>query len=184
MVKKIIGLVALVVALALPISVNAASLKTKCDKTCPTADGKCTATCAVTVEGNEATLTTFSGTLEVVGDGVTVKDFKAGEGWTKVSPTDAELASKSIPVSFMSTDGIKDSNFTLMTFNLELESAAVDCTLNLKNPSIGQETKVTITTTTETKTGASLPIAIVAVGVVGATVIYATTKKNKKLYKI
>ena len=36
MVKKIIGLVALVVALALPISVNAASLKTKCDKTCPT----------------------------------------------------------------------------------------------------------------------------------------------------
>ena len=79
--KKFIGLVALVVALALPISVNAASLKTKCDKTCPTADGKCTATCAVTVEGNEATLTTFSGTLEVVGDGVTVKDFKAGEGW-------------------------------------------------------------------------------------------------------
>ena len=50
--------------------------------------------------------------------------------------------------------------------------------------SIGQETKVTITTTTETKTGASLPIAIVAIGVVGATVIYATTKKNKKLYKI
>ena len=84
----------------------------------------------------------------------------------------------------MSTDGIKDSNFTLMTFNLELESAAVNCTLNLKNPSIGQETKVTITTTTETKTGASLPIAIVAIGVVGATVIYATTKKNKKLYKI
>ena len=38
-VKKFIGLVALVVALALPISVNAASLKTKCDKTCPTADG-------------------------------------------------------------------------------------------------------------------------------------------------
>ena len=49
---------------------------------------------------------------------------------------------------------------------------------------IGSEVTVEITTTTETKTGASLPIAIIAVGVVGATVIYATTKKNKKLYKI
>lgn len=184
MVKKFIGIVALVVALALPIGVSAASLKTKCDKSCPTTDGKCTATCTITIEGNTSTLNTFSGTLEVVGDGVTVKDFNTGKGWTKVSPTDAELASKSIPISFMSTDGITAADFTLATFNLELESAAVNCSLNLKNPTIGQPTTVTITTTTETKTGASLPIAIVAVGVVGAVAIYATTKKNKKLYKI
>ena len=185
MVKKFIGLVALLLAVVvMPISVNAASLQTKCDKSCPTEDGKCTATCTITVEGNTASMTTFSGTLEIVGDGVTVKTFAPGEGWTKVSPTDAELASKSIPISFMSTSGVTTANFTLATITLELESKATDCSLRLKNPSVGSEVTVEIKTTTETKTGASLPIAIIAVGAVGAVVIYATTKKNKKIYKI
>ena len=181
MVKKLTGLVALIVALlVMPTMVSATSLKTTCDKSCPTEDGKCTATCTIKIEEN----TTFTGDLEIVGDGVTVTSFTAGEGWTKVSPTDAELSGKTLPISLMSTAGVSDANFTLATITLELESKAADCSLKLKNPSAGSEVTVEITTTTETKTGASLPIAIIAVGVVGATVIYATTKKNKKLYKI
>ena len=185
MVKKLTGLVALIVALlVMPTMVSATSLKTTCDKSCPTEDGKCTATCTIKIEENTTSMTTFTGDLEIVGDGVTVTSFAAGEGWTKVSPTDAELSGKTLPISLMSTAGVSDANFTLATITLELESKAADCSLKLKNPSAGSEVTVEITTTTETKTGASLPIAIIAVGVVGATVIYATTKKNKKLYKI
>lgn len=185
MVKKITGMVALIVALiVLPMSVNATALKTTCDKSCPTSDGKCTATCTIKIEENSTTMTTFTGNLEIVGTQVKVTSLTPGEGWTKVSPTDSELNGTTIPLSLMSTTGIKDANFTLATITLELESAAADCSLRLKNPSAGSEVTVEITTTTETKTGASLPIAIIAVGVVGASVIYVATKKNKKMYKI
>ena len=185
MVKKIIGFIALVMAVVLmPMGVEAAELKTKCEKSCPTENGTCTSTCTITVEGNTATMTTFTGNLEVVGTGVTVKSFTAGEGWQKVSPTDTELANSTIPISFVAASGITSSNFTLATITLEIESAATDCSLRLKNPSVGSEITVEIKTTTETKTGAALPIAIIGCGVIGAGVIYSVTKKNKKMYKI
>ncbi len=185
MVKKLIGIVAIAIALVImPLGVSAAQIKPSCDKSCPSENGKCTSTCKITVEGNTSTLTTFTANLEILGEGVTVKSFTPGDGWTKISPTDTELAGTTIPISFMSATGVTTSNFTLATFTLELESAATNCSLNLKNPSVGSEVTVDIKTTTETKTGASLPIAIIAVGVVGAVVIYATTKKNKKIYKI
>ena len=53
MVKKLTGLVALIVALlVMPTMVSATSLKTTCDKSCPTEDGKCTATCTIKIEEN------------------------------------------------------------------------------------------------------------------------------------
>ena len=183
--KKIFGFIALVMAVSLlPMGAKAASVLPKCDKSCPTEDGKCTATCTISVQGNTSTLTTFTSEVLITGDGVTVKSFDAGDGWTKVSPTDTELSGKSIPVSLVSTDGVKAENFTLATFTLELESSAADCSLKISNPSVGSEVTVEIETTTETKTGAALPIAIIVFGAVGAGVIYSVTKKNKKMYKI
>lgn len=183
--KKFLGLIAIAMAVVLlPMSASAESLKTTCDKSCPTTEGKCTSTCTIKVEGNTTAMKTFTSTLEVVGEGVTVKSLTAGEGWTKVSPTDADLKGNSIPLSLVSATGVTEENFTLATFTLELESAAADCTLKLKEPSAGSEITVTIETTTETKTGASLPIAIALVGITGAVVIYATSKKSKKIYKI
>lgn len=182
--KKLLGFIAIAMAVVLlPMSVSAAELKTSCEKSCPTEDGKCTANCLIKVEGNKDKMNTFTGNLNIVGDGVVVKDFVAGEGWTKVAPSETDLANSTIAINFMSAAGVSEENFTLATFKLELESAAVDCSLKLTSPSFAAvETKVT--TTTETKTGASLPIAIALVGVAGAVVIYATSKKSKKIYKI
>ena len=183
--KKIFGFIALVMAVSLlPMGAKAASVSPKCDKSCTTENGKCTATCTISVEGNNTTLTSFQTELQITGDGVTVKSFTASDGWTKVSPTDTELSGKAIPVSLVSTEGVKTENFTLATFTLELESSATDCSLKISNPSIGSEITIEIETTTETKTGAALPIAIIAFGAVGAGVIYSVTKKNKKMYKI
>lgn len=183
--KKIIGFIAIVMAVGLlPIGVEAAKIVPKCEKSCPTENGKCTSACKLTVEGNTQTLTSFEAELQLAGSGVTVKDFKVGDGWTKVSPTDTELAGTKIPISFVSTDGVSAENFVLATFTLELDSATTDCSLTVSKPTVGSEVTIEIETTTETKTGAALPIAIIAVGVVGATVIYSVTKKNKKMYKI
>lgn len=183
--KKIFGFIALVMAVSLlPMGAEAASIVPKCDKSCPTKDGKCTSTCTISVQGNTSTLTTFESTLVISGDGVTVKSFTAGDGWTKVSPTDSDLSGTSIPVNLIATNGITAANFTLATFTLELESSATDCSLKISNPTIGSEVTYEVKTVTETKTGAALPIAIIAFGLVGSGVIYSVTKKNKKMYKI
>ncbi len=183
--KKIISFIALVMAMVIiPISVDAASIVPKCEKSCPTEGGKCTSTCKITIEGNTAEINQFSATLEIVGKGVTVKSLKAGDGWTKVSPSDTELSGTTIPLSFIATNNITASNFTLATVSLEIESSEADCSLKLSNPSVGSEVTIEIETTTETKTGAALPIAIIGCGVIGAGLIYSVTKKNKKIYKI
>ncbi len=182
--KKFFCFIALVMAVGmLPLGVDAATLQTKCDKSCPNESGKCTSTCKITAEGNNTTLSSFTAELQILNDGVTVKDFNVGDGWEIMTPTDTDLASKNIPISLVSTTGVSSSNFTVATFTLEIEQDA-NCSLKLSNPSIGNEVTIEIETTTETKTGAALPIAIIAVGALGAVVIYNVTKKNKKMYKI
>ncbi len=184
--KKLFGFMALGMALALmPMGASATSIVPKCDKSCPTEEGKCTSTCKITIEENTSSLTSFTATLEIAGDGVSVTSFTGGDGWTVVTPQiNGNLTEKSIPVSLIATTAITDSNFTLATFTLELESSATDCSIKIANPSTGSEKTIEIEKTTETKTGASLPIAIIGCGLVGAVVIYSVTKKNKKMYKI
>ena len=184
--KKFISFIALVIAIIIvPMGAKAATIVPKCEKSCPTEGGKCTSTCKINVEGNTTEINSFSATLQVLGNGVTVKSLTPGDGWQKVSPSDAELAGTSIPLSLIANNGnITASNFTLATFTLELESSAADCSLKVTNPSIGSEVTIEIETTTETKTGAALPIAIIGCGVIGAGLIYSVTKKNKKMYKI
>ena len=184
--KKIIGFIALVMALVIaPIEAQAdGNIVPKCEKSCPTEGGKCTQTCKINVEGNDTSLTTVTAQLNISGSGVTVKSFDAGDGWQVVSPTSTEMSGTSIPISLVSTTGISSANFTLATFTLEVESSTTDCSLKISNPSIGSEVTVEVETTTETKTGATLPLAIVGCGLVGVVVIYSLTKKNKKMYKI
>ena len=183
--KKFISFIALVMAIVIiPMGVDAASIVPKCEKSCPTEGGKCTSTCKINVEGNTAEINSFSATLEIVGSGVTVKSLTPGDGWQKISPSDAELSGTSIPLSLIASNNITASNFTLATFTLEIESSAADCSLRISNPTTGSEVTVEIETTTETKTGAALPIAIIGCGVIGAGLIYSVTKKNKKMYKI
>ena len=172
MLKKLLGVIALSMVLLLPVKAGAATINPKCEKSCPTENGKCTSVC---------TLTEFKATLDIVGDGVTVTKITPGTGWTNLT---ASTTGKSIPLDFLASTAVTTSDFVLATINLELESSATNCSLKLSNPSVGTEVTTVIETTTETKTGATLPLAIIACGAVVAVVIYGATKKNKKMYKI
>lgn len=179
--KKLFSILVLSVMLMLPIGAKAGEFKPSCEKSCPTEDGKCTSTCTIRVENNTSSLSSINATLEVVGEGAKVTKVTEGEGWLNLT---GSLDGNSIPLSFTATPPVTASSFLLATINLELESAAADCTLKLTNPETGVTVEQKITTTTTVKTGATLPIAIIACGAGVALVIYLTTKKNKKMYKI
>ena len=181
MLKKLLGVIALSMVLLLPVKAGAATINPKCEKSCPTENGKCTSVCTISVAGNTGSLTEFKATLNIVGDGVTVTKITPGTGWTNLT---ASTTGKSIPLDFLASTAVTTSDFVLATINLELESSATNCSLKLSNPSVGTEVTTVIETTTETKTGATIPLAIIACGAVVAVVIYGATKKNKKMYKI
>lgn len=181
MLKKLLGVIALSMVLLLPVNASAASINPKCEKSCPTENGKCTSVCTISVAGNTGSLTEFGATLEIVGDGVTVTKITPGTGWINLTES---ISGKSIPLKFQASTAITTSDFVLATINLELESSATNCSLKLTSPTVGTEVTTVIETTTETKTGATLPLAIIACGAVAAVVIYSATKKNKKMYKI
>ncbi len=182
--KYLSFIVAGVVACILPMSVSAGKVGVSCNKSGRCAEtGKCTSTCEVKVTENTQSLSSFNGTFTVKGEGAKVTSVSPGDGWQLISPSSSELSGSNIPISFISESGVTASNFVLMTVNLELENSATDCSVVLNTGEWG-EVEVKIEQTVQTKTGASLPIALVGVGAVGAVVIYVTTKKSKKMYKI
>lgn len=189
--KKFVSfLVAGIVAIAIPMVASAAEITGSCDQSKPCTDGttNCTATCTIMVTGNSTSLTTFTGTLTASGENVTITNVTAGDGWSVASPTTSDLGKSSVPISFYSTNGVSSSNFTLLTATLSLPKQSSDCSLSLTNVStntnVGSGVTVEVTTTTTTSTGASLPIALLACGACVAVIIYLTTKKSKKMYKI
>lgn len=175
--KKLLSILVLSVIVMAPLGVKAARIDGNCEKSCPTGDGKCTSVCTLKVKDNTSALTEFKGELEF-GKGVTIKSVTPGEGWTNLNGNNPSL-------SFMATSGnISAKDFTLATVTIELESASTDCTIKLKNPSIGVEVTIPDPKPENPSTGAALPIAIIAGGAVVAGAIYVATRKNKKLYKI
>lgn len=186
--KKFLGFMAIAMAVVLlPMGAKAISFEPSCTKSCPTANGKCTSTCTVKVSGNTTALSSVQAQLNFASsDGITVKNITPGDGWTKIAPAGSEVEVNGTPVSIsFASSGVSTSDFTLVTFTLELESADVDCSLSLNVNGVEykyeEETEIK---TENPSTGASLPIALVGVGAVGAVIIYSVTKKNKKMYKI
>ena len=182
--KYLSFIVAGIVACLIPMSVNAARIDGVCNKstTCKENE-KCTSTCVLKVEGNTTTLSAFDGSFNVKGAGAKVTSVQPGDGWQLVSPSSSELSGSTIPVSFISESGVSASSFVLMTVNLELEDSATDCSIELTSTDFGQ-IEIEIEQTIQTRTGAALPIAIIGVGACAAVVIYMSTKKSKKIYKI
>lgn len=187
--KKFLGFMAVAMAVVLlPMGASALSFEPSCSKSksCPES-GKCTSTCTVKVSGNTTALSSVQAQLNFASsDGITVKNITPGDGWTKVAPAGSEVEVNGTPVSIsFASSGVSTSVFTLVTFTLELESADVDCSLSLNVNGVEykyeEETEIK---TENPSTGASLPIALVGVGAVGAVIIYSVTKKNKKMYKI
>ena len=182
--KKLLSIIAISVML-LPLGAKAGEFKFDCDKSCPTEDGKCTATCQVKVENPEAKdFSIINGKINIASDGVKITKFTAGSGWTPITPSATDsLDGKELNVSLSANPSINSSEFILFSLNLEIENKDVDCSLAF-TPEGSTTIETTIETTTTTKTGASLPVVIIAGGAIVAIAIYTVTKKNKKLYKI
>ncbi len=177
--KKLLGIVALSLAIILPMNASAAGYQiaadsSVCSKSCPTADGKCSQTCQIKVINNTTSISTLNVNL-TFGDGVSITEVKASDGWEN-------LSGNSNNISLMANTPITASSFVAATVTFDVTNASTDCSIGIEVE--GQKNVVEVKQTQQTQTGASLPIAIIAVGACAAIVIYGATRKNKKMYKI
>ncbi len=184
--KKFLGFMALTMAmLVLPVVAKAdTNFAVDCEKSCPTENGKCISACKITASGNTSNITSISVNIDFVADkGIVLKDFKVGDGWTKLSPTDETInvGSDKVQLSFVSS-GVTSSNFEIASFNMELDDASVNCNAEVEINNV--KTEIKDEKPSNPSTGAALPIAIIGCGAIGVGLIYTATKKNKKMYKI
>lgn len=182
--KKLLSFLIIgVIAIALPLSVEAADSITftgNCQKKDDCPEGVCQNVCQVKVKGNQAALKEISGTFEFTpADKGEVVSITAANGWTNNTGNSSTFM-------FTSTDsaGVTASEFDLATVVVNVEEGITGCSLKVTNGGIEYEIEVETTVETNPGTGATLPIAILACGVGAVAVIYVVSKKNKKLYKI
>lgn len=179
MLKKCLSFMVVgIAALALPMVVNAAKIVGSCGGATLCENGKCRETCKIRVEENTEKLNLFTGEFVFTpADKGKIVEVNAGDLWKNESGNSANFM-------FSSAEGVTAANFDLVTVVLEVEQGIKGCSLQVKNPNVGTNVEIEIETTTQTQTGAALPIAIIGCGACAAVVIYATTKKSKKIYKI
>ena len=183
--KKLLSILGIgVMAIVMPLGVNAAEIEfeldadCKSDTTCPDEEGYCYTTCTAYVAGLPGTMEELEFSIDFKSDtGVEIVEMKAAEGWELVS------AANSTDISLIANEPVSGNKFNVLEYRIK-HASDVDCGHSL----VYENTSVTIETETETtqnpSTGATLPIAILACGVGAVAVIYVVSKKNKKLYKI
>ena len=178
--KKLLSILVIGIFVFLPLSVSAAKIEGTCEKNEDCPDDVCQSICTIRVTGNTSTIQEFEGDLVFTpADGGEIVEVQAGEDFTNLSGNDAHI-------SFIAANGtgVTASSFTLAKVILNVDKDVVGCSLKLTNPSVGTEVKIDVEVTEEVNTGATLPIAILACGVGAGAIIYAISRKNKKLYKI
>lgn len=180
--KKLISIILLSMVLVLPLGAKAVSMdiQGECQKPKACVDEKaCISTCTIKIKNNNSTnLESFTGTVTAKQEnGVTIEKVTAGSDWN-IGPVVTGNRSASFTLTPKTTPFTK-SESQLVTVEVK-HAKDVDCSIELTQG----DTTITIEETTQVKTGASLPIAIIAGGLGVALVIYASTKKSKKLYKI
>ncbi len=179
--KKLFSIILLSMVLVLPLGAKAVSMDVdgECQKAQKCAnENACISTCTIRIKNNNATLDKFDAIVSAKQEnGVTIEKVTAGADWN-IGPV--VTGNREAAFSLTAKNGpITKSEFQLVTVEVK-HAKNVDCSIELK----GAEIDVTIEETTQVKTGASLPVAIIAGGMGLALVIYAATKKSKKLYKI
>lgn len=179
--KKLFSIILLSMVL-LPLGAKAVSMDVvgECQNPKYCADEKaCISTCTVRIKNNNSTnLEKIEGTFKAKEEGVVITKVTFGEDWQEVNSFLPGTNQYPFAVTPKVTPFTKAES---QLATLEVKHAKnVDCSIEFTNG----ETTVTIEETTQVKTGASLPIAIIAGGLGVALVIYASTKKSKKLYKI
>ena len=181
--KKLLSIFVFGIAImVLPVGAKALELGFDCEKSCRNEEtGKCEQTCELYIDGNTSSMTTINPTFTITGDA----DKVSLGSLTAANDNIIATASRNgdvISMEFLATTAITDKRFELGTLVLELEDNAVDCSGYFSLDGVEYEVEVDVTT--EVDTGATLPIAILACGAGAGVVIYAISRKNKKMYKI
>ena len=177
--KKLLGYIAFVALLIIPFKVSAAqygiSFTNNGDLN---NDGYFTITVKATQSGN-STLTDFSSVMTLTN--VTfVPDGTVTNGTWSVS----QDASNPNKLNFSSGVGVTDSNFTVATLKFKKIDTASECKVVFECEGSTKTVTPDKTTTENPTTGAVLPYAVIAVGIVMAGAVYYVTRKNTKLYRI
>ena len=187
--KKVLGMV-LVLALFLPISADAASIKYGWERWC---SGTCEQTYTFTVDDLNGK-TTLNPSLTLTGDAeeIEVVSVNGADGWSATSSRDGNK----INMTFTREDAATSNNLGTLTLKLNNYNTDYSATLELD----GKVTVVSKATATLNKDGSTNPVedgeltnpdtgafmnyTLIASGVGVATVILFLSKKDKKLYKI
>ena len=173
--KKLLGFIALVVLVALPLKVNAASFGISWD-----GDGKAddegyfTVTVKATQQGG-GTIDNFSATM-------TLQNVEYVDG-AEVTSGQWSVVRDGTKLTFTSGVAVSDASFQVATLKFKKIDTAQDCSVLFEC----NGTKKTVTpgkTPTNPKTGSALPYAVIAVGGMLAVAVYYVTRKNTKLYRI
>jgi hypothetical protein len=184
-VKKILSAIGLAVgaALLVPFGAKAALVINEntidCSHTCQTDAGTCKNVCVIRATGNTTSLSSFTGTIQIIGDTdkVKVASVTAGDGWTNLSGNSSTLI-------FNANPAITASEFELARVEFEISDPNANCSWTLSSTDWGVEIEVDTELTEQPNTGDALPIVILAAGAGVALIAYFTASKNKKLYKI
>lgn len=173
--KKYLSILVIGIALILPMSVGAATMKVDfdCDKKCTDSGSTCQTTCRLGLSGDSVAITSFSANLNL-SPGLTIESITPASGFTNMG-TGTSL-------QLMSATSTTGTRVDLATIVINVPKDAQDCKIVLEPT--GYE-NVTVDVKVENpKTGATIPLAIIACGAVAACAVYVVSKKNTKLYKI
>lgn len=174
--KKYLSILVIGIALILPMSVGAATVKTDftCDKKCTDNGDTCQTTCKLALTGDSVAVTSFSANLNL-SPGLTIDSIKPAEGFTNMGTGNT--------LQLMAATSTSGTRVELATIVINVPKDAKDCKIELQPTGYANVT-VDVKPEENPKTGATIPLAIIACGAVAACGVYVVSKKNTKLYKI
>ena len=171
-VKKILGFIAIAVAVLLPMSAKAATWGLTYDSKTD-AEGYT----IVTVKGiQEGTTTAFSQafTADMELKNMELVSYEGAGVW--------EVTVSGNTLTFIPSTPVTDAQTTLATLKFKKVDTAAECSVIF---TCNEQTKtVTPSTPENPKTGSALPYAVIVAGIAIAGAVYYVTRKNNKLYNI
>ena len=172
--KKILGFIALVVLVVLPLKANAATWGLTFDGTEADEQGYFTVTVKGIQSDNPSGMQEINTTMTMTNVEY-VSDTGSGK-WT--------VSRNGNALTFINEAPVYDAEFTVATLTFKKVDLAAECDVvfncNNENKKVTPKTK----TVKNPKTGSALPYAVIATGIVLATGVYYVTRRNTKLYKI
>lgn len=192
--KRLLNLIFVFVVgliVVMPFAVKANELTFSSEKKCeaPDAEGYCYMSVVIGMKDISGELNDVEVKITFNSSEVKYDSFIGQNAWENMG--DTSIANKAINLKFTNINGnFTGSTTTFGTFVYKYPSTLSDLDCSAEISYLGKKVTTTETTTTTTttvsnpSTGVSLPLAILAGGLVIAGVVYYVSKRNTKMYKI